>query len=96
MEYTRVLHKPLVSEKATWAKDMDNQVVFLVDKASNKIEIRKAVEKAFGVKVERVNVTNKRPRTRRRFGREVGRVPGTKKAYVTLAPGEKIEFFEGV
>jgi large subunit ribosomal protein L23 len=96
MEYSRVLHKPLVSEKATWAKDMDNQVVFLVSNDSNKIEIRKAVEKAFGVKVEQVNVANKRPRLRRRFGRQVSRVPGSKKAYVTLAPGEKIEFFEGV
>jgi large subunit ribosomal protein L23 len=78
------------------AKEYDNQVVFYVHPQANKVEVRKAVEEAFKVKVTNVNVVRKRPKVRHRFGRAVGRVPGYKKAYVTLAPGEKIEIFEGV
>jgi large subunit ribosomal protein L23 len=48
------------------------------------------------VTVERVNMVRKRPGVRRKFGRAVAKVSGSKKAYVTLAAGEKIEFFEGV
>lgn len=96
MDYTQILLKPLISEKATLSKEFANQVVFYVHPKANKIEIKKAVEQAFDVKVEGVNVVRKRPSARTRFGRAVGRQSGHKKAYVTLAPGEKIEFFEGV
>ncbi|TVM08284.1 50S ribosomal protein L23, partial [Oceanidesulfovibrio indonesiensis] len=80
----------------TLSKEFANQVVFYVHPRANKIEIKKAVEQAFDVKVEGVNVVRKRPSARTRFGRTVGKQSGHKKAYVTLAPGEKIEFFEGV
>ena len=80
MDHTQILLRPVVTEKATDA---------------NKIEIKKAVETAFNVKVTHVNVVTRKP-TERVRNRKVSRVPGWRKAYVTLASGEKIEFFEGV
>jgi large subunit ribosomal protein L23 len=96
MDYAKILIKPLVSEKATQVKDAANKVVFFVHPEANKIEIRKAVEEAFNVKVDGVDVVRKRPQTRTKHGRKMGRIPGYKKAYVTLAQGEKIDLFEGV
>ncbi len=96
MQYTDILLKPLVSEKANLAKETANQVAFFVHPGANKVEIQKAVEEAFGVKVTAVNVVRKQASRRSRFGRKGGRVSGYKKAYVTLAEGQKIEFFEGV
>lgn len=96
MEFTQVLLKPLVTEKTTFLKEEAAQVTFMVHPKANKIEIKQAVEKAFNVTVVAVNVVSKAPSDRRRQGRIVGRVPGYKKAYVTLTPGDKISFFEGV
>lgn len=96
MNYTQILLKPLISEKATMAKETANQVIFFVHPKANKIEVRKAVEEAFKVKVEAVNMIRQRPRLRTKLGRAVGKESGFKKAYVTLAEGEKIELFEGV
>ncbi|GAB6177879.1 50S ribosomal protein L23 [Desulfobaculum senezii] len=96
MDYTKVIIKPLISEKAAEMHEAGNQVVFYVHPEANKIEIAKAVEKAFDVKVTGVNVVRRRPRVRSRFGRRVGTESGHKKAYVTLAEGHKIELFEGV
>ena len=96
MEYTRVLIRPLLTEKTSLLREAVQQVTFFVHPAANKIEIKRAVEKAFDVKVQAVNVVNKAAVGRTRQGRVVGRVPGGKKAYVTLAEGDKIEFFEGV
>ena len=96
MDYTQVLLKPLLTEKTSILKDAVQQVTFFVHPAANKVEIKRAVEKAFDVKVQAVNVMNRAAVRRRRQGRAVGRVPGGKKAYVTLAQGDKIEFFEGV
>ncbi len=77
-------------------KDASRQVAFYVHPGANKVEIKRAVEKAFDVTVEAVNVVRRAPADRERQGRVVGRKPGWKKAYVTLAEGDKIEFFEGV
>jgi large subunit ribosomal protein L23 len=96
MDYTKILIKPLISEKATLMKEYANQVAFFVHPDANKIEIKKAVEAAFKVEVEKVNVIKRASRPRRRFGRVTGREPGYKKAYITLAEGQKIEIFEGV
>ncbi|MEW5774743.1 MAG: 50S ribosomal protein L23 [Thermodesulfobacteriota bacterium] len=96
MQYTDILLKPLVSEKANLAKETANQVAFFVHPGANKVEIKKAVEEAFSVKVTAVNVVRQRPMRRTRWGRGAGKVAGYKKAYVTLAEGHKIEFFEGV
>lgn len=99
MDYTQILVKPLISEKGTFLKEEAGQVTFFVRKDANKVQIKKAVEDAFGVTVEAVNVLVKKPRTKnfsRGRKRMAGTVSGYKKAYVTLAPGSKIEFFEGV
>ncbi len=96
MEITSVLLKPLLTEKTTMLKDEAQQVAIMVHTLANKLEIKQAVEKAFDVKVEAVNVIRRAPLNRERQGRVVGRKPGWKKAYVTLRQGDKIEFFEGV
>ncbi|MDR2075462.1 MAG: 50S ribosomal protein L23 [Desulfovibrio sp.] len=104
MDYSRILLRPLVSEKGTFLKETADKegrtkVAFFVDRKANKFQIRKAVEDAFAVTVEAVNVVVKKPRSRifsRGRKRQRGLTPGSKKAYVTLAAGSKIEFFEGV
>lgn len=96
MDYSQIIMKPLVSEKATFVKEGANQVAFYVNPRANKIEIKQAVEEAFKVTVTEVRVLTKKSVARIRQGRTVGKVAGHKKAYVTLAPGQKIEFFEGV
>ncbi len=96
MEFTKILLKPLVTEKTTFLQEGAEQVTFLVHPKANKIEIKKAVEKAFEVQVAAVNVVVKAASDRKRQGRVIGRKSGYKKAYVTLYPGQKIEFFEGV
>lgn len=96
MNLDDVLIKPLLTEKTTMLKDEVRQVTFMVDPRANQIQIGKAVEQAFNVKVEKVNIVRRRPRRRYRQGRVAGQQPGWKKAYVMLAPGDKIEFFEGV
>ncbi len=96
MDYTDIILRPVVTEKSTEIKDKHNQIVFLVKKSANKIAVKNAVEKAFDVQVVNVNMANKKPRLRKRFGRTVGSKSGYKKAYIRLAPGDKIEYFEGV
>ncbi|MCL1915408.1 MAG: 50S ribosomal protein L23 [Desulfovibrionaceae bacterium] len=96
MDYTQVILKPVVTEKATLIKDAFNQITFLVAQRAGKIEVKKAVQEAFKVKVLQVRMVVRKPGRKTRHGRVVGRVPGWKKAYVTLAPGEKIEIYEGV
>ena len=95
MDHTQILLRPVVTEKATALRDGANQVTLFVHADANKIEIKKAVEAAFNVKVTGVNVVMKKPSERLR-NRRASHVAGWRKAYVTLAPGEKIEFFEGV
>lgn len=95
MDHTQILLRPVVTEKATSLREGANQVAFYVHPDANKIEIKKAVETAFNVKVNDVNVITRKARERVR-NRRLTRVSGSRKAYVTLAAGEKIEFFEGV
>jgi large subunit ribosomal protein L23 len=96
MDYSKILLKPVVSEKANEAKEQSNRVSFYVHPDSNKISVKQAVEAAFGVKVESVNIIRKQAMPRKKFGRITGRISGYKKAYVKLAAGDKIEIFEGV
>ena len=91
----KIIKRPLITEKSTIQKEMDNQLAFEVDRRANKIEIKKAVEKIFKVQVENVRTMNYQGK-RKRLGRTMGRRPHWKKAVVTLKPGQKIEFFEGV
>lgn len=96
MNLNDVLLRPLLTEKTTMLKDEVRQVTFMVDPRANQLEIEKAVEQTFNVKVEKVNIVRRRPRRRFRQGRVIGQQPGWKKAYVMLASGEKIDLFEGV
>jgi large subunit ribosomal protein L23 len=90
-----VLHRPVVSEK-TYALMDAGTYVFLVDADATKIDVRHAVEQAFGVKVVKVNTLNRKGKaTRNRRTNRVGRRPDTKRALVTLAEGNKIDLFEG-
>ncbi len=82
---------PHVSEKTTNLSDKHNQVVFRVRRDSNKIDIRRAVELLFDVTVEQVRVVNCRGKIKK-FGNEYGRRQDWKKAYVTLAEGDDIDF----
>ena len=96
MDAQRVIRRPLITEKATRMKEATNTVCFEVDRSANKIEIARAVEKLFGVKVADVRVANRAGKWKR-MGRFIGQRKAWKKAYVRLAAGEKsIEFFEGV
>ncbi len=94
-EVSRAIIKPLITEKSTLQKEMNNQIAFAVNPRANKIEISQAVEQAFKVKVIKVR-TIKMKGKKRRMGRTFGKQPDWKKAIVTLAPGDHIEFFEGV
>ena len=94
MKATEVVQGPIVTEKGTLVSELGNQVVLRVHPHANKVEIRQAVEQLFGVKVEGVRTSRVLGKTRR-VGRNVGRRPTWKKAYVTLAEGHSIEFFEG-
>lgn len=96
MDPQRVIRRPLITEKATRLKDASNTVCFEVDRAANKIEIARAVQALFGVRVADVRVANREGKWKR-MGKFVGQRKAWKKAYVRLAAGEKpIEFFEGV
>jgi large subunit ribosomal protein L23 len=90
----QVVRRPLITEKGTLAKEANNQLVFDVDRRSNKVEIRQAVEQVFKVKVLKVRTVNCEGK-KKRMGRIMGRRSDWKKAYVTLAPGQSVEFFEG-
>jgi large subunit ribosomal protein L23 len=90
----QVVRRPLITEKGTLAKEANNQLVFDVDRRSNKVEIRQAVEQVFKVKVLKVRTLNCEGK-KKRMGRIMGRRSDWKKAYVTLAPGQSVEFFEG-
>ena len=90
-----ILRRPLITEKATLMREVENSVVFEVGTRATKTEIKQAVEKVFNVKVEGVRTVHVRGR-KARMGRHVGRKRSWKKAYVTLGEGDQIEFFEGV
>jgi large subunit ribosomal protein L23 len=95
MHVYEVLKRPVVTEKSGVQADSLNQYTFEVDLRANKVQIKKAVETAFGVTVLTVNVM-KMPGKTRRWGRHLAKTPIRKKAIVTLAPGNRIELFEGV
>ena len=87
----QVLLAPHVSEKTTMIADKHRQVVFKVLRDANKLEIKKAVESLFNVKVESVNTTLVKGKNKR-FGRSLGRRQDFKKAYVSLKDGFDIDF----
>ena len=103
-----IIKRPLLTEKSTALRESGGQafthaegeeyahkVVFEVALDANKVEIRSAVEKLFNVEVTRIQTLVQRGK-KKRLGRFLGRRSDRKKAFVTLKPGDKIEFFEGV
>ena len=93
MQY-EIIKRPLNTEKTNIQKEVANQVTFEVDRRANRIEIKRAIETAFQVKVASVQTMQIKGKTKRR-GRFVGKRRNWKKAVVTLVPGERIDFFEG-
>ena len=95
MKLTEVIRRPLVTEKTTTLRDDGKTVVFEVSKDANKIDIKRAVEKLLGSKVESVRTSLAHGKMKRQ-GKYVGRRADWKKAYVRLREGEKLpEFLQG-
>lgn len=91
-----ILIRPIITEKAEGLSEKLNQYSFVVNKKANKVEIKKAVEKMYGVNVESVNtmiMPGKAKNRSTRSGVLRGRVSSLKKAVVTLSEGEQIDFF---
>lgn len=87
----KILLSPHISEKATMVADSNNQYVFRVAKDANKLEIKKAVEALWDVKVKSVTTLNVAGKTKR-FGRLEGKRSDWKKAYVSLVEGNELDF----
>ena len=90
-----IIIRPLITEKTSIQKEDHNQVSFEVDRRANRVEIRRAIEKIFDVRVADVRTMQVKGKVKQR-GRIVGRRRNWKKAIVNLMPGERIDFFEGV
>jgi large subunit ribosomal protein L23 len=91
-DHRDVILRPVISEKSYEMLD-ENKYTFIVDPRANKTHIKQAVEKIFGVKVLSVNTMNRQGKRKRR-GLIIGKRPDTKRAIVTVAPGDKIELFD--
>ena len=91
-----IIIKPIISEKATYLTDLRGQYSFLVDTKANKIQIKKAVEEAYGVKVAEVRTMIYAPKVSSRYtkkGLRVGKTNKLKKAVVELQSGEVLDVF---
>ena len=95
MEIYGIIKRYVITEKSTIAKDEHNKYIFEVDRRANKIEIGKAVEKLFKVKVIDVRVMNVVGK-KKRVGKVLGKKRDWKKAVITLSQGSAIEVFSGV
>jgi large subunit ribosomal protein L23 len=91
----KVLLAPVISEKATFVAEKNEQVVFLVTPDATKPEVKAAVELLFKVQVDSVQIANRLGK-QKRSGRSMGRRNHTKRAFVCLKPGQEINFAEGV
>jgi large subunit ribosomal protein L23 len=94
-----ILIKPLVTEKMTIQGEKLNRYGFVVDRNANKLEIKKAVEEMYGVTVKEVNTVNYHGKRKSRFtkaGLLTGRTNHFKKAFVTLAGEDKIDFYSSI
>ena len=89
-----IIRNPRITEKGTRIKEKSNVLTFEVKKSANKVQVKKAIEGIFKVKVLDVTTINY-PGKIKRLGQRSGRRSDWKKAYVTLKPGEKIDMFEG-
>jgi large subunit ribosomal protein L23 len=95
MKDHEIIFGPVDTEKVNIQKEELNKLTFEVAKSANRVQVRKAIESVFDVKVATVNTMNVRGKFKRR-GRILGKRRDWKKAVVTLMPGHRIKFFEGV
>jgi large subunit ribosomal protein L23 len=95
MDARQVLRRPLLTEKATIARESANEYAFEIDPRANKIDVKRAVESLFQVKVTDVRTMNQ-PGKMKRMGVHQGRRAAWKKALVVLAEGNTLDLFEGV
>ncbi|HPF11411.1 MAG TPA: 50S ribosomal protein L23 [Flavobacteriaceae bacterium] len=94
-----ILIKPIITEKATKEAELNNRFTFVVDQKANKIEIKNAVEAAYGVSVTSVRTMNVRPDRRTRYTRsgvQTGKTNAYKKAIVQVAEGDTIDFYANI
>ncbi len=94
-----ILLRPIITEKATADSELKNRYSFLVDPRANKIEIKKAVEAAYGVSVNKVRTQNYGPERKTRYtktGIQRGKTNATKKAIVEVAEGDSIDFYSNI
>ena len=89
-----VVKRPLFTEKGGNLKEEQNKILIEVSQDANKIDIKKAVEEIFKVKVEKVATINTQGKWKR-YGKSLGKRPDRKKAIITLKKGEKLDFVEG-
>lgn len=89
---SEIIIRPIITEKSMLLAEQDNKYTFSVDKRANKIQIKKAVEELFDVKVLKVNKIKSMPK-KKRVGQYTGFKAAVTKAIVTLAEGSKIEIF---
>ncbi|MBF0292116.1 MAG: 50S ribosomal protein L23 [Nitrospinae bacterium] len=90
-----LIRKPIITEKAGDAKDKQNKITFAVDPKANKMEVKKAVESIFKVKVDKINIINVKGKPKK-LGRSSGKRADWKKAVVTVSSGQTIEVFDQV
>ena len=90
--YKDIIVRPIITEKTMKYMDENNLVTFEVKKGTNKVQIRQAVEKIFGVDVEKVNIVNVKPKEKR-MGKYIGKTSAVRKAYVKIAKGQDIDLF---
>ncbi len=95
MDPHQVIIRPVISEKSYNLIESEGQYTFQVDRRANKNQIKRAIESAFDVKVDKVNTAHVKSKPKRQ-GLTRGRTSTWKKAVVKLAEGERIELFEGV
>ena len=94
-----IIKKPVITEKMTAITEKLNRYAFIVDKRANKLQIKQAVQDLYGVQVESVNTINYEGKLKSRYtktGVISGRRDAFKKAIVTLAKGETIDFFSNI
>ena len=92
MNIKKIIIGPILTEKGSLLTETQNKYLFKVDKASNKIEIKRAIEKKFGVNVGKVAIINVKGKTKRASRNSMGKRADWKKAYVTLADGADLIF----
>ena len=90
--YKDIIIRPIITEKTMKYMDADNKVTFEVAKGANMVLVAQAVESIFGVDVEKVNIVNVKPKTKR-MGRYVGKTKAIRKAYVKIKAGQDINLF---